>query len=87
MRANSISICTLLLIAVLVVFLAPSIDLAPTALRASRAAKMVLIALAAAALTLGPLFPVAAFSVSPESKDSYHTAIDDLVTLNCTRLC
>lgn len=76
----------LLLVAVAVVFFAPSVDLEPTALRASQAAQALQVALISAALVLCGLLGFVGFL----SLCSLHFCLGadcDLVALNCARLC
>lgn len=76
----------LLLVAVAVVFFAPSVDLEPTALRASRAAQAFEAALVSAALVFSGLLSFIGFFFLHDPHS--HLTIDcDLVALNCTRLC
>jgi len=78
---------TFLILVVAVVFFAPSTDLEPTALRASQAARALELALVSAALTLSLLLCFACFSYVHERSDFPLASDDDLVTLNCARLC
>lgn len=78
---------TLLVAVVAVVFFAPSTNLEPTALRASQAAKALQLALVSAALTLSLLLCSACVCFVPEGSNSTLPSDDDLVTLNCSRLC
>jgi len=76
----------LLLVAVAVVFFAPSVDLEPTALRAAQAAQARQIALISAAFAFSGLLCFIGL-VSPSDRESRVLIDCDLVTLNCTRLC
>ena len=78
---------TFLILVIAVVFFAPSTDLEPTALRASQAASALQLALVYAALTLNALFFLACLSMVREFSDSHLASHDDLITLNCSRLC
>jgi len=76
-----------MILVVAVVFFAPSIDLEPTALRASQAAQALQLALISAGLTLSLLLSFACFFFVQECSDFTRGSNDDLVTLNCARLC
>jgi hypothetical protein len=84
-RHKSILI-VLLLVAVAVVFFAPSVDLAPTALRAAQAAQALQVALISAVFVCSGLLCLVGL-VSPRDFESLLFIDCDLVTLNCTRLC
>lgn len=75
-----------LVLIVLAVFLAPTIDLEPTALRASRAAQALQAALASAALVFTALLFCAEVCLRQVS-DARFDFNCDLLVLNCTRLC
>ncbi len=77
----------LLLLVVAAVFLAPSVDLEPTALRASQAAQALQATLISTALVFSGLFGIAGFFFARRTLDSHLTNYDDLLVLNCTRLC
>ena len=76
----------LLLLAVAVVFFAPSVDLEPTALRASQAAQALQMAIVSAALVFSALVSFVGFSFR-RSLESGLAVDSDLLVLNCTRLC
>ena len=80
-------IVLLLLLAVAVVFFAPSVDLQPTALRASRSAQALQSGLISTALVLSGLLCMAGFCFARRTLDSHLTSHGDLLVLNCTRLC
>jgi len=87
MRATNILVITVMVIAVAAVFLAPSTSLEPTALRAHQAAKMLMVALLAAALSPSFALPISPLARSQERTEGPLAGVDDLVALNCTRLC
>ena len=76
----------LLLVAVATVFISPAIDLEPTALRASRAAQALQIALLSAALAIRGLLSPIFVSLTPQA-ESRGVNHENLLDLNCTRLC
>jgi len=80
-------VATLLVLVVAVVFFAPSTDLEPSALRALQAARALQLALVSAALSLSVLLCFACFFLVRERSDSPLPSDDDLITLNCARLC
>jgi len=86
--AVKVAVGIVLLLSVLVVFIAPAVDLEPTALRAMQAASLLFAVLAlarttiAATLTLSNPYMGAVFSGRP-----IDASTASLVDLNCARLC
>jgi uncharacterized membrane protein YbhN (UPF0104 family) len=87
MRNIRFLLVAFVVLVVAVVFFAPSTDLEPTALRALQAAKALQLALVSAALVLSSLLCFSCFWFLQEYCDSHRASNDDLVALNCTRLC
>jgi hypothetical protein len=87
MKNIHFGLITLLVLVVAVVFFAPSTDLEPTALRASQAARALQFALISAALTLSLLLCSTCFGFLHRHSESPLASDDDLVTMNCSRLC
>jgi hypothetical protein len=77
-----------LIMGVLVVFAAPAVNLAPTAMRAWRAAQMAVLAMVAAATTL-LMLGIPAFHSEPyiQVLEKISVPSADLVVLDCARLC
>lgn len=77
----------LLLFAIVVIVIAPSVDLDPTTMRAQRAAMMAMAAVAAAGMALADVF-VPDWTAIPGSSDgTLVLALSGLLDLICTRLC
>jgi type II secretory pathway pseudopilin PulG len=81
------ALVALLLVTIVAVFVAPGIQLEPTALRASRAAQALQMALLSAALAFTALLCFAGPSLICRGCASSLTAHGDLLDLNCIRLC
>jgi hypothetical protein len=77
----------LLLLTIAAVFFAPSVDLEPTALRASQAARALQTILISAAYVLSSLLCIASICFPGGILDSHLVIHHDLTVLNCTRLC
>lgn len=75
----------LLMIGVLFVFVAPSLSLQPTALRAAKAALALALFLAAAAVNLSGRLPFNFFPVRDVTEPSKPS--EDMLALVCSRLC
>lgn len=86
-KTGHLLVAIFLVVLVAVVFFAPSADLEPSALRASQAARALLLALVSAALTLSVLLRFACFCFLREGSESPLPNDGDLITLNCARLC
>lgn len=72
---------------VLLVFLLPSINLEPTALRAIRAAQALAGTLLSVATMVNILLTAVCFQVLRRIADGSARQHGDLLVLNCTRLC
>ena len=87
-RLEFIVVACLLLLTIAAVFVAPSVDLEPTAMRAARAATTAMAALAATATALTPLnLPPQQFTLATVVLQSVSVTFPDLIDVLCTRLC
>jgi len=91
MRAKAYILAVLLILALAVVFLAPSVNLEPTALRAARAAAMVFLGIfvaghSLAASVLSIKSQPAAFCQRETASPIAHSEVS-LIDLLCSRLC
>ena len=86
--ATKFRIALVLLLAVIVIFVSPAVNLEPTALRALQVASMLFAALALAGTVLAYGANLLARYV--DTAFSFHPVLsrtDDIIDLNCTRLC
>jgi hypothetical protein len=88
MDRSKFAMVILLLLSVIIIFISPAVDLQPTALRSVQLANMLFAVLALAGTALaacfsGPTLPVA----EALEHASALVPAQDLVDLNCTRLC
>lgn len=88
MKTRALQIVALvLLIAVLVVFISPAVDLDPTALRSMRSAQALLMGILAIATALTGFLSQVLLALVP-MRDDFLVIVDDhLFDLNCSRLC
>lgn len=86
--ATKVAVGIVLLLSVLIIFIAPAVDLEPTALRAMQAASLLFAVLALAGTTIAATLTVsnpclgAVFGFHPIGASTA-----SLVDLNCVRLC
>ncbi len=86
--AIKVVVGVVLLLSVLVVFVAPAVDLEPTALRAMQAASLLFAVLALAGTTVAATLTVHNPFLGPTSGvHPIGTTTASLVDLNCVRLC
>lgn len=85
-RAKSL-VSLLLLVGVITVFVAPFVNLEPTALRAARAATLAMLALAAAAVTASGLLGSQTFRPGMYLASQVPAPQPDVIDLDCVRLC
>ena len=87
-RLLYIVVSCVLLLAIAAVFVAPSVDLEPTAMRAARAATTAMAALVATATALIPFtLPVKKFTLTTVIPQNVSVSFRELVDIFCTRLC
>lgn len=86
-RGIRVLLAGLTVLAVAAVFLAPMVDLEPSALRAAQAARALQTAMISAAFTLGDLRSFASLCLLESDNDGAAASLSDLLTLNCTLLC
>lgn len=77
----------LLLFAIVVIVIAPSVDLDPTTLRASQAAILAMAAVAAAGMVLADVLVPDWTAIRRSSGGTLVLALSGLLDLICTRLC
>jgi hypothetical protein len=80
-------IVTLILIAVAFVFIAPSVSLEPTALRAAQAALAFFTALTSACLFSSGLTLRSFFQLPLSFHEPHALSSEELIDLTCSRLC
>lgn len=86
--AIKVVVGVVLLLSVLVVFVAPAVDLEPTALRAMQAASLLFAVLALAGTTVAATLTVHNPFLGPTSGvHRIEATTASLVDLNCVRLC
>ncbi|HLK31849.1 MAG TPA: hypothetical protein VKT29_02085 [Terriglobales bacterium] len=76
-----------LIFAIVVIVIAPSVDLDPAAMRAQQAAMMAMAALAAAGVALATLLLPISLSVVPATQAPAAASLHCLLDLICSRLC
>jgi ABC-type uncharacterized transport system permease subunit len=86
-RGIRLLLAGLTVLAVAVVFLAPTVDLEPSALRAAQAARVLQTAMLSAAFALGVLLCFASLCLPQSRHDGTAASLSDLLRLNCTLLC
>jgi hypothetical protein len=85
-----ILVVVLVLLAVVIVFFAPTVDLEPTAMRAVKAASIIFLAIAAVGQTVTNLvlFSRGPFESAVSDSNLWsHLLQGSLLDMNCTRLC
>jgi hypothetical protein len=83
-----LGIVIVLLLIVMTVFIAPTVDLEPTALRAMKAASLLFAALVLAGTAIAALLSVSFSSTGIIlASDSARQKAANIVDLNCVRLC
>jgi hypothetical protein len=85
---SKLTLVTLLLLTVLTVFISPAVDLQPTALRALQAANMLFAALALAGhLLAADITTLISWTAGTSDLHLALPRTEDILELNCTRLC